>query len=92
MIKSFKHKRLERFYRTGDHRGLNFEHVRRIKLILSQLNASETIEDMNVPSYRLHRLRGEMRLLWAVTVRANWRIVFEFEDGDAFHVDMLDYH
>jgi len=92
MIKSFKHKRLERLHRTGSRNGLNAEHIERIQIILSRLDAAQIIEHMNVPSYRLHRLSGNMRTLWAVTVRANWRIVFEFEEGHAFHVDMLDYH
>jgi proteic killer suppression protein len=64
----------------------------RIRLILSTLQASEEIEGMNVPTLRLHSLREDMKGRYAVTVRANWRIIFRFENGDAFDVDFLDYH
>ncbi|MCP5084911.1 MAG: hypothetical protein GY948_24760 [Alphaproteobacteria bacterium] len=92
MIKSFKHKKLEKLHTTGNQRGLNPEHIRRIQYILTRLDSAQTIEEMILPSYRLHRLSGSMRTYWAITVRANWRIVFEFEDGHVFHVDMMDYH
>ena len=64
----------------------------RISLILSTLNASENIEGMNLPTFRLHPLKGDLQGAYAVTVRANWRIVFQFEDGDAFDVDLVVYH
>ena len=60
--------------------------------ILARLNASAGPDDMNLPGFRLHRLRGDLAGFWAVTVRANWRIVFRFEDGQAVDVDYLDYH
>ncbi len=92
MIKSFRHKNLQRFYERGDRKGLNAEHVRRIQDILARLDVSQTIDGMNVPSYRLHQLKGDRKGQWAVTVRANWRITFRFESGDAFDIDLLDYH
>ncbi|PPQ31053.1 hypothetical protein CCR94_10455 [Rhodoblastus sphagnicola] len=51
-----------------------------------------TSDDLKRPSFRLHRLKGDLRSFWAVTVRANWRIIFRFEDGKAFDVDLVDYH
>lgn len=68
------------------------EHREVVRDILARLNASRAPEDMDLPGFRLHRLRGDLAGFWAVTVRANWRIVFRFEDGDAVDVDYLDYH
>ena len=66
--------------------------VERIRTILAFMDAANNIEDMNQPSFRLHALKGELKGYWAVTVRANWRIIFRFENGDASDVDFLDYH
>ncbi len=66
--------------------------LRRIWLILSTLHAAQEIEGMNVPTFRLHVLKGELKGLFSATVRANWRIIFRFEDGDASDVDFVDYH
>ena len=68
------------------------EHRKTVRDILARLNASAGPDDMNLPGFRLHRLRGDLAGIWAVTVRANWRIVFRFEDGHAVDVDYLDYH
>ncbi len=92
MIVSFRHKGLKRLFEDGDHRGVNAEHVRKIENILGLLDAAEKVEDMNRPSFRLHPLVGDFRGVWSVVVRANWRIIFRFEDGDAFDVDLTDYH
>lgn len=92
MIKSFRHKRLQRLYEKGDRRGLNPDHITRIEDILARLDVSQTIEGMNLLSYRLHQLKGDRKGQWAVTVRANWRITFRFDAGDAFDVDLVDYH
>ncbi len=66
--------------------------VERIEDILALLDAASDVKDMDRPSLRLHQLKGDLKGLWAVTVRANWRIIFRFEAGDAFDVDFLDYH
>jgi len=92
MIKSFRHKGLRRLFEDDDGRKLPPDMVGRINLILSTLHASEEIEGMNVPTFRLHSLAGDLKGRYAVTVRANWRIIFRFEDGDAFDVDFVDYH
>lgn len=92
MIKSFRHKGLKRLYEDGDGSRLTARDVARITLILSTLDAATTVEGMNVFSFRLHPLKGDWKGFWAVTVRANWRIVFRFVDGEALDVDLVDYH
>ena len=76
----------------GDARRLPPEHLDTVRDILARLNASTAPDDMDVPGFRLHRLKGDLAGFRAVTVRANWRIVFRFEDGHAVDVDYLDYH
>ena len=76
----------------GDARRLPPEHRETLCDILARLNASAGPDDMNIPGFRLHRLRGDLAGFWAVTVRANWRVVFRFEEGHAVDVDYLDYH
>ena len=92
MLETIRHKGLRRLFHDGDRKGLPPQMVDRIWLILSTLEAAETIEGMDLPSFRLHALRGDLKKTWAVTVRANWRITFRFEDGCAFDVDFVDYH
>lgn len=92
MIESFAHKGLKRLFEKDDPRGLNADHVEKITLILTTLDAAETVEALNIPSFRLHRLTGDLKGFWAVTVRANWRIIFRFEDGAALEVNLVDYH
>ena len=92
MIESFRHKGLRRLYEGADRRGVNPQHAEKIELILSVLDAAATIEALGLPSFRLHPLTGDLRGSWSVTVRANWRIVFRFEGGNAFDVDLVDYH
>ena len=92
MINSFKSKALRRLFEMGDARGLNAQHLEKIELILAVLQASERIEGLDLPSFRLHPLKGDLSGFWAVTVRANWRIIFRFTDGDANEVDLIDYH
>jgi len=92
MIQSFKHKGLRQLFEDDNARGVNAEHVHKIKQILAALQAADTIEAMNVPTFRLHPLTGDLRGFWAVTVRANWRIIFRFENGRASDVDLVDYH
>ena len=92
MIKSFRHKGLRRFFEEDDGSKLQPDLLNRISLILSTLHAAQEIEGVNVPTFRLHILKGDLKGFFAVTVRANWRIIFRFEDGDAFDVDFIDYH
>jgi proteic killer suppression protein len=92
MITGFRHKGLKRFYEDDDRSKLPAAMIDRVAIILAALDAATTSTAMNRPSFRLHRLKGNLKGFWAVTVRANWRIVFRFEDGKAFDVDLVDYH
>ena len=92
MIKSFIHKGLEKFYRKGSKVGIQAQHECRLRLILAQLNQANVVDDMNIYSLNLHELKGNRKGIWAVTVQANWRITFRFENGDAEIVNYEDYH
>lgn len=92
MIASIRHKGLKLLFERDDPSKLNAEHINRLRLILSALNAAGVIEDMDQPVFRLHALKGDLKSYWALTVRANWRVVFRFEDGQAFDLDLVDYH
>ena len=92
MIKSFAHKGLKKFFLTGNKAGIQPRHASRIRLILAQLNQARFIEDMNIPTLKLHKLKGEKKEIWSVTVQANWRITFLFKDGHAEVVNYEDYH
>jgi len=92
MIRSFRHKGLKRLFEDDDPRGVSAEHVEKLRKILAVLDAAPTIAHMTLPSFRLHRLQGELAGFWAVTVRANWRVIFRFDEPDAFDVDLIDYH
>lgn len=92
MIRSFRHKGLKRLYEDDDPRGLSLEHVGKLRNILARLDAAGSADDMNLPGFKLHQLKGELEGYWAVTVRANWRVIFRFADSDATDLDYLDYH
>jgi toxin HigB-1 len=92
MIRRFRHRGLKRLFDDDDRSGLNPQHAERIERVLFYLERATEPRDMNMPGWRLHPLRGDLTGFWSVTVRANWRIVFRFEDGDATDVDYLDYH
>jgi toxin HigB-1 len=92
MIESFRHKGLKRLFEDDDGRKLPPKILERIRSILTLLDSATVISDMNRPSLRLHSLKGDLKGFWAVTVHANWRIIFRFEDGSALDVDFVDYH
>ena len=92
MIRSIRHKGLKRLYEDDDRRGIAGEHVQRLRDILARLDASTTTADTDLPGFRLHPLKGEFKGYWAVTVRANWRVIFRFAEGEALDVDYVDYH
>lgn len=92
MIRSIRHKGLKRLYEHDDPRGVTAEHVAKLRDILVRLDAASTVADMDLPGFRLHPLKGELKGFWAVTVRANWRVVFRFAERDVLDVDYLDYH
>lgn len=92
MIKSWKHKGLKKFYQTGNASGIIPEHAYRLKVILQLLNVASSAKQMDVPSMNFHKLKGKLKDYYAVTVRANWRVIFQFEGQHAVLVNYLDYH
>jgi proteic killer suppression protein len=92
VIKSFANKGLEAFFLDGVKKGIQPKHARRLADVLDRLNAAHSVRDMNFPGSGLHQLKGKLRDYWSVSVSGNWRIIFRFEDGDASHVDYVDYH
>jgi len=92
MIRSFKHRGLKRLYERGDRSGIRTDLLELIEDILFRLDQDGTPQALNLPGYRLHRLKGTLKDFWSVTVRANWRIIFRFEGADAFDVELIDYH
>lgn len=92
MIKSFKHKGLQRFFETGTIAGIQADHQKRLRMQLAALDTAQVIEDMDIPGFRLHPLKGDRKGDWAVTVNKNWRLTFKFTNSNAFDVDYEDYH
>lgn len=92
MIESFRHPGLKRLFESGERRGINPQHVVKVERILAVLDVAQTVDELNLRSFRLHALSGNLRGFWAVTVNANWRVIFRFENGSALDVDLVDYH
>lgn len=92
MIRSFRHKGLRKFFESGSAAGIQPHHAKRLRMLLAALDTALTIEDMDVPGFRLHALKGSERGRWSVWVNGNWRLTFEFKDGHAYVLDYEDYH
>lgn len=92
MIRGFRHRGLKRLFDRGDKAQVRADMLVKIENILAVLDRADNPEGMNLPGFRLHQLKGDLRGFWAVTVRANWRIIWRFEDTDAVDVDLIDYH
>lgn len=92
MIKSFKHKGLQLFFESGSKKGIQAKHASKLRMQLAALDTAQAIEDIDIPGYRLHQLKGQRKETWSITVNGNWRITFEFENGDAYIVNYEDYH
>jgi toxin HigB-1 len=92
VITSFKHRGLKRLYERGDRSGIRPDLLDMVEDILARLDEADTPQALNLPGYRLHPLKGDLKGFWSVTVRANWRIIFRFQDADAFDVELIDYH
>ena len=92
MIQSFRHKGLRKFFESGSAAGIQIHHARRLRMLLVALDTAQSVEDMNVPGFRLHPLKGSERGRWSVWVNGNWRLTFEFKDGHAYVLDYEDYH
>jgi proteic killer suppression protein len=92
MIRSFKHKGLEKFYSTGSKKGIQAAHATCLRMQLTALDTAHCIEDLDIPGYRLHQLKGNRKGLWSITVSGNWRVIFEFQEGHVYIVNYEDYH
>ncbi len=92
MIKSFRHKGLRKLFETGNTTGVQASHAKRLRMQLAALETAQTVDDMDLPGFALHPLKGEMRGRWAISVNGNWRLTFEFQDGNACVLDYEDYH
>jgi len=89
MIKTFKHRGLEKFFLNGVKKGIQAKHAEKLEDILE---AADSIKDMNFPGSALHQLKGKLKGSWSIKVSGNWRIIFRFEKGNAYEVNYLDYH
>ena len=92
MIKSFKHKGLRIFYETGSTRGVQAGHSKKLRMQLAALDSATTIDDMDIPGNRLHPLKGDRKGFWSISVSGNWRITFQFSEGNVYIIDYEDYH
>jgi len=92
VIRGFRHKGLRQLYDKGDRRKVLPAYADKIERIMARLDQAARPDDMDLPGYRLHPLKGSLAGFWSVTVSGNWRIVFRFEDGDVNDVDLIDYH
>jgi proteic killer suppression protein len=92
MIRSFRHKGLQRFFETGSKSGIRAAHERRLRLMVSRLDDATGPKDMDAPGWKLHALKGDLKGHWAVWVDGNWRLTFTFEGPNAVLVDYRDYH
>ncbi|MCB1921465.1 MAG: type II toxin-antitoxin system RelE/ParE family toxin [Candidatus Competibacteraceae bacterium] len=92
MIENFKDRRLKRLYERGDRSKIRADLVDKAERILARLDQALVIEDMDLPGYRLHELKGDLKGYWSVSLSGNWRIMFKFKNGKASDVEMIDYH
>lgn len=92
MIKSWKHKGLRKFFENGNTAGIVVSHVNRLTVLLGALNEAEELDDLSLPSFQLHPLSGKRKGVWAVSVSGNWRLTFEFIDGNVYILNYEDYH
>jgi len=92
MIKSFKHKGLKNYFQTGSTSGIQQKHQRKLRMQLAAIDTAQVIDDINLPGFKLHPLKGNRDGVWSITVNGNWRITFEFIDGNAYILNYEDYH
>ena len=92
MIRTFRHRGLQRLFEDGDPSKLRADLRKRIADVLAHLDTALRPADVDLPGYRLHALKGDLKGYWSVSISGNWRIVFRFEEGDVFDVDLVDYH
>lgn len=92
-IQTFRHKGLRRLFENDDARGVQPKFADKLRDMLAAIDTAATAEDVGLfPGWRLHPLKGELTGFWSLTVSGNWRVIFCFKDGDAYDLDLLDYH
>jgi proteic killer suppression protein len=92
VIKSFRHKGLERFFERGTKAGIQSKHANRLRLQLAALDTALTVDNMDIPGYHLHPLKGRAKNRWSIWVSGSWRLTFDFKNGDIYILDYEDYH
>jgi proteic killer suppression protein len=92
VVQSFRHKGLKKFFESGSTAGIQPHHSKRLRMLLAALDTAQSIEDMDVPGFRLHPLKGSQRGRWSVWINGNWRLTFAFKGGHAYLLDYEDYH
>ncbi len=92
MIKTFKHKGLKLFFETGSVKGIKPGHKQKLRIRLAAIDTATYVDDIDLPGFRLHPLKGNREGLWAIDVSKNWRVVFKFQDSNAYILDYEDYH
>jgi proteic killer suppression protein len=92
MIKTFKHKGLKQFFDNGSTAGIQSKHGKKLRMQLAAIDTAGVIDDIDLPGFKLHPLKGNRDGTWSITVNGNWRVTFEFVDGDAFILNYEDYH
>lgn len=92
MVKTFRHKGLQKFFESGSLVGVQPHHAARLRMQLAALDTAQEIEDMSIPGFRPHPLKGREKGRWSTWVSGSWRLTFEFRDGDAYVLDYEDYH
>ena len=92
MIKSFKHKGLKQFFETGKKAGIQAKHAKKLRMQLAAIDTAQVLEDIDLPGFSLHPLKGSRSGIWSISVSGNWRVTFEFRDGNAYILNYEDYH
>jgi proteic killer suppression protein len=92
MIKSIRHKGIAKLFESGSTAGVQASHVKRLRLQLAALDTAHVIDDMDIPGFGLHPLKGKLKGRWSIWVNGNWRLTFEFKDGNVYVLDYEDYH
>jgi toxin HigB-1 len=92
MIKTIRHKGLAGFYKSGQSSGVQPSHMKRLRMQLAILDTAQSIDDIDLPGFGLHRLKGQAKNRWSIKVNGNWRLTFELREGDVYLLDYEDYH
>jgi proteic killer suppression protein len=92
MIKSFKHKGLKKFFESGITKGIQAAHSNKLRMQLTALDTATNIDDIDIPGYQLHKLQGNQKVRWSISVNGNWRITFDFSESNVYIVNYEDYH